>query len=267
MSTLSLNPPAGRLMNEVSYRCGQPMPGYIFEALKFIGKVGVVTRPTWYTYLCPGTDQWKREQLLNMVKRGLLVPHTCSNLKGAWVLTDWSASLLRGKGLSCVRPVPPSLIEHDEVVGTSVLFLKRSGICKDWLTENELKMRRLDQFLIENKDKDSKYPDAVFRMHFKGKLAFVALEYERTGKSTHRYRKILRQYSSLNSIEQILYVTEDESIKKRILSALRTIGDRSLSSRIAFIKGYEWKSNPTSAIFMKDNKATCLSELVGMTQI
>lgn len=262
MSMSSLSQHVGLQMNKFTYRCGQPMPPYMAEALKFIGKVGVLTRPTWYVYLCPGTEQWKREQLLNMVKRGLLVSHTCKNLQGVWVLSDWSKDLLRSMGLSRVPPIYPHLIEHDLVVGTSMLTLKRQGICKDWLTETEIKIKELNNFLIEKKVNDSKYPDAVLRMQLNGNLSYVALEYERTGKSTMRYRAILKQYSSLKSIEQIIYVIEEQSIKKRIISALRHVGDKGLMDKIGFINGFEWKNDPATAPIAKAGKITSFTELL-----
>jgi len=261
MNMSSLNQHAGLLTNKFTYRCGQPMPPYMSEALKFIGKVGVLTRPTWYHYLCPGTDQWKREQLLNMVKRGLLVSHTCRNLQDVWVLSDWSKDLLRSKGLSCVPPIYPHLIEHDLVVGISMLTLKRQGVCKDWLTETEIKMKELNNFLIEKKANDSKYPDAVMRMPIKGHLAFAAIEYERTGKSTMRYRIILKQYSYLSSIEQIIYVIEEPSIKKRIINGLRYVGDKSLMDKVGFVNGFEWRKDPVTAPIMKAGMVTSLHEL------
>lgn len=237
------------------------MPGYIFEALKFIGKVGVVTRPTWYQHLCPGTDQWKREQLLNMVKRKILLPHTCHGLKGAWVLSPWSTDFLKKKGLSAVTPVPPHQIEHDEVIGRSALILKRNGFCKGWLTERELKHRGMTQFQIEKSKTSEKYPDAIFQMMINDKEKFIALEYERTGKSSLRYRSMLKKYGKLETLELILYVTEDDAIEKRIRRILMASRDGSLMKRVAFIKGRDWRSDPSAAPFFIEQKISSLSKL------
>lgn len=249
-------------MSEMSYPCGQPMPGYVFEALKYIGKVGVLTRPTWNNYLCPGTDQWKREQLQNMVRRKLLTQHSCQNLKGAWVLSSWVAVMLRQRGLSAVTPVPPHLIEHDEVVGRSAFILKQKGACKGWMSERELKMRGMDQFQVEKNKVSSKYPDAIFQMIIDGKQGYLALEFERTGKSSARYRTLMKNYSKLETLDLILYVTENDEIEKRIKSTLGIIRSSTFMKRIAFIKGRDWKIDPLSAPLLVDTKTTSLAKLI-----
>lgn len=262
MSTSSQNLPDGNSTINWRYKCGQPMPAYVTDALRFIGKVGVVTRRTWNEYFCPGSDRWKRAQLQHMIARGLFEPHTCKNLAGTWVLTDWSAKLLRGQGFSSVNPVPAHLIEHDEVVGAALWKLKRDNLCKDWLSERELKERKLHTFLLEKKENDPKYPDAVFRLAGNAKLYVVALEYERTGKSTFRYRSILRHYSKLRAADLVLYVAEEDVIKRRIVNALKYMGDKDLIARIGFIKGYEWKSDPGTAPILRSTGTTCLKEIL-----
>ncbi|HXH30976.1 MAG TPA: hypothetical protein VNJ01_09205 [Bacteriovoracaceae bacterium] len=252
-------------MMEINYKGGQPMPPYVIEALRYLGKVGVMSRPTWYQHFGTGTSQWKREQLLNLVNRGVLIRHSCNQLKGAWVLSDWSIDLLRDRGLSCVRPVPPHLLEHDEVVGTTLLALKKHGVCKDWLSERELKMMESKDFIVEKKENEIKYPDAVFKLIHEKNFWMVAIEYERTGKSTTRYRSILRQYGKLQNLNQILYVTEDSSIRKRIQGALKFIGNQELMGRIGLISACDWKRDPMAAPIYKVGKTTSFNQIFRMT--
>ncbi len=247
---------------DLFYKGGQPIPKNVLEAMKYISKVGVITRPTWYHFFAQGNLQWKRDQLLNLVRRDVLKPHTCNSIGEAWVLTDWSINLLKTQGLSCVRPVPPQFIEHDEVVGRSLLILKRSGACQDWLTERELKMLNSQEFVVQKKEYEKKYPDAVFRMNHRKELWTFAVEYERTGKSSHRYRSILWQYADIQGISMVLYITEDNSIKKRIESALKFIGKKELTSRIVFIDALEWKRDPMTAEIKRLGKTISFKQLL-----
>ena len=246
---------------EINYKGGQPMPENVKEALNYLRKVGVMTRPTWNNYFAKGNPHWKRDQLLSLIRKGVLNRHSCNHQKDTWVLSDWCIDQLRRLGLTSVRPVPPQLIEHDETVGTSLLILKRSGACQEWVSERELKMMNSKSFIVQRLGNETKYPDAVFKMIFEEKPWIVAIEYERTGKSTSRYRSILRQYGKLESVNQILYVTEDKSISKRIQSAMNQIGDKVLMGRIGYINAIEWKKDPMAACIYKTGKTTSFNQI------
>lgn len=149
--------------------------------------------------------------------------------------------------LTSVHPIPPQFVEHDEVVANGILKLEDAGICHKWLTERELKMFNLNEYLIQKKDNETKYPDAVLKINIQGGLKTFAVEYERTGKATSRYRTILWNYSSMKSVAVILYIVENDSIKKRIKSALRFVGKPELNQRLAFVDAQAWKENPLTA--------------------
>lgn len=187
--------------------------------------------------------------------------HTCQNLKGAWVLSSWTAAMLREKGLSAVSPVPPHFIEHDEVVGISALQLRRKGVCNGWLSERELKMRGMEQFQIEKNKVSIKYPDAIFQMTIKGKQSFIALEYERTGKSSARYRSLIKNYCKLGALDLILYVTENDEVENRIRKVLEVSRFGNITNKIAFVKGRHWRTDPLSAPFQIRQETNCLAKL------
>ncbi len=250
---------------KLTYQSGQHMPDYVVETLRYVGKVGVITSKAWCEHLGEGSTPWKKEQLLNLVSRGVLVPHTCNELKGAWVLSRWSLEQLRNNGVHAVAPVPPQNIEHDETVGTGLWRLKTKGVCQDWLTERELKTRSSTEFILDDKGYETKYPDAVFRMVHSGKGWIIAVEYERTGKSSSRYKGVLKAYEQLEKINQILYVVEDLSIKQRFKACLDAHGSKELKKKLGLIAAVEWKKDPYLALIQKDNCVTSFKEIFDLT--
>lgn len=230
-------------MTILNYKGGKPIPENVLNALKYTGKVGVITRPTWNKLFGTGNDRWKRRQIFNLVEYGALTRHSCKHQKDTWVLTDWSRELLRKNGLSNVTPVPPQFIDHDECIGRGLWILKEKKFSSKWITERELKGMNSSAFLIQKNEQGAKYPDAVLRPVRNENLA-IAFEYERTGKSSLRYRSIVRQYSRSSGINYILYIVEDDSIRKRIQAALSYNGDKSLVQRMGFISASDWNKNP-----------------------
>ena len=153
------------------------------------------------------------------------------------------------------------MIEHDELIGTSLLILKRHGVCQRWITEKELKANLSKEYLIEKQQFGAKYPDAIFEMNHGGKVWIVALEYERTGKSVLRYKSIFREYEKFVSVSQILYIVEDPAIKRRVQSGLLSLGSSSVSQKVGFIDAHEWKENPLKASIHKSHASTSFSEI------
>jgi hypothetical protein len=252
----------GSALMEFRYKGGQPMPANVIEAIQYIGKVGVITRPFWYQHFSHGNAQWRRDQLLNLVRRGVFQSHSCTSVNNVWVLSDWSIDQLKRKGIACVRPIPPQYIEHDEMVGGSLLLLQRNKVCASWTSERELRMSNSQAFKIQTADGESKYPDATFRMLYQGQQRTFAMEYERTGKSVPRYRSILLQYAALPHLSMVVFVTEDESATKRIQGALKFIGSPELASRISFSKAADWKHNPMTAPIKMRSKTRTFEELI-----
>lgn len=248
-------------MKKFKYKSGKPIPENVMDALKYTGKVGVITRPTWKALFGSGNERWIRRQLLNLEGYEVLKRHSCNHQLDTWVLTERSKDLLRTNGFSCVSPVPPHLIEHDEVVGRGLWRLKNQGECQKWASERELKSLKASAFIIEKNDTDTKYPDAIFKVEHNDKIT-IAVEYERTGKSSLRYRSILKQYASLSGIGRILYICEDDAIRKRIQNALDYVGDRSLMTKVGFIKSTEWIADPIKVHIESQKKSSHLKDFL-----
>lgn len=244
------------------FESGQVIPKNVLDALRYLGKVGVMGNKTWNEFFSRGGVRWKQKQLLKLSKKKLIVPHSCERLSKSWVLSDTSKVLLTKLKWPCVTPVPSLYVDHDEIVANGIMRLERAGICNRWTTERELKMVNSHDYIVhKNKEGDVKFPDAIIRIMHKGKERTFAIEYERNGKSLGRYRSILWQYSTLTSISLVLFVVENDVIKKRILQASKYIGSSLLAGKLAFMDVDEWEKNLLSASIDLGDRSISFNEI------
>jgi len=248
-------------MMDAIYKGGHSVPENVMDALKYIGKVGVMSRETWNQCFSKGTLRWKRKQLQHLVERKIVRAHTCGSVENAFVIADHGATILKKMNWPLIQPIPPQYIIHDETVAKAIIELERKGFCQRWFTERELKSLNSQEYLIQNINNETKYPDAILKMMIREKPRTVAIEYERTGKALSRYRSILWQYNGINNISMILYVVEDNTIKKRIKTALKYQGETAVSERLAFVNVNEWILNPLSAPIELKSSITSFNKL------
>lgn len=245
---------------EVIYKNGKSLSPNVQQALKYISKVGVMTKDVWCESFCQGTKRWKNKQLQILLENRLLKNHT-SGLGNFYVLGDWGTELAKSLEWSLVEPVTPRQIRHDEFVAHGLLKLERNRLCKNWLIEKELKIKRSGNFPIQDQGEHTKYPDSVFEAYLGGKFRLVALEYERTGKTIPRYRSILWSYNKVPQLSMVLFIVEDETIKKRIKYSLRYLGQVSLLDQIAFMDAKDWKKSPAQATIELSSTRTSFEKL------
>src|SRR5665647_314967 len=183
----------------IRYSGGHKIPDNVLAALIYTAKVGVLTTSQWHTYFATGVPRWREQQLQLLEKRRLIKRHPGTN-DSKWIL-DYQAEVIFERRSWPIAPsVSPQHFIHDEVVGESLLRLDKALICKSWLTEREMKSQGFKNYVVMKKDNEVKYPDAIFKVSKQENILTIALEYERTGKSSSRYRSILWQYSRLNDL-------------------------------------------------------------------
>lgn len=245
---------------EMVYKNGRDISPNVEAALRYISKVGVLTKEVWNESFAQGTKRWKNKQLKNLLENRFL-KHHCCDLGNFYVLGDRGAELAKDQGWSLVEPITPRQIRHDETVAHGLLKLEKKHLCKEWITEKELKTQRHEKFLIRDHGEQTKYPDSIFDAFIVGKHRLVALEYERTGKTVPRYRSILWSYNKIMDLSMVLFVVEDEVIKKRIKYSLRYLGQVALLDRIAFMEAKDWKKNPESGVIELSSGSTSFEKL------
>ena len=246
----------------MKYKHGRKFSKNCIQALRFVSKVGVMTRETWYELFSHGTERWKRMQLQQLVKCRVFKFHTCDSVNDAVVIDEYGVKLVAEKKWAHVHSIPPQFILHDEIVARGVWKLEQLGLCQRWMTERELKTQNSKAFKLDVKEETVKYPDAVLRISGNQSNGIVALEYERMAKTNWRYKKVIQAYKETNEYKLILYVVESESIEKSIQRAIQLVGDRAVASKIGFMSIEDWKSNPHLAKVRTLNGARPLKELI-----
>lgn len=231
----------------MKYPHGRRLSKNVVEAVRFVAKVGVMSRETWYELFSHGTLRWRQMQFQHLIDRKIFKSHTSKHGHAAVVIDTFGIELIRKMKWQHVHTIYPHFIEHDEAVGAGLWKLEKSGLCQKWITESEMKTQKSASFRLDIQEGNFKYPDAVFKLQGNLSTPIVAVEYERTAKTNWRYNKAISAYSEAYDFGFIFFVVENEAIEKSIQRAMKYIADGKLNSRIGFISVEDWKKNPISA--------------------
>lgn len=246
----------------MKYANGRALSPSVFQAIRYITKVGVLTRSTWNELFCNGTARWKRKQLRLLMQAKVLRPHPFEEVQNCFVLGHYGMKLVQEMKWKGVHFTSPQYIKHDETVAKGLITLERNKICQRWLTEAELKMQRSNTFKLHNMEGGIKYPDAVLKLECKKENYVLALEYERTLKSNWRYNKAIKAYSDSGDFNLIIFIVETDTIEQSIKRSMRFISDHSLNIKIGFILIDDWLKNPLEAHIRDLSKGKTLIEIV-----
>lgn len=246
----------------MKYRNGREVSSLVFQAVRYVTKVGVITRGTWNELFSKGSLRWKQKQLRLLVVNGVLKPHPCDSLVDTFIIGSRGREMAQGQNWRTVYWVQPQFIKHDEIVAQGLWKLERLSLCSRWMTERELKALNSTIFKLNVKEGGAKYPDGVIKLEGSISSVIVAIEYERTGKTNWRYNKAIKALGESGEFDFIIFIVEDTVIEKRIRRAIRFIGDGHLASRIGFIRVEEWKKNPSTAIITGLNQGKSIHGLV-----
>lgn len=231
----------------MKYTHGRRLSKNTVEAVRFVAKVGAMSRETWYELFAQGTLRWRQMQLQHLIDRRIFKRHTSKHGHNAVVIDTFGVELIKEMKWQHVHSIYPHFIEHDETVGAGLWKLEKAGICQKWITESEMKIQKSASFRLEVQEGGFKYPDAVFKLQGNLNNPIAAVEYERTAKNNWRYNKAIRAYSEAYDFGFVFFVVESHAIEKTIQRAMKYIGDGRLNSRIGFISIEDWKTNPASA--------------------
>lgn len=245
----------------MKFKNGRKVSPSVYQAVRYVTKVGVITRKTWNECFGKGTDRWKRKQLRKLIQTKVLTKYPYDEVKDTFVLGKYGLEMIEGLKWKKVHLVQPRFIKHDETVAKGLLKIERQSLCQRWITESELKSQKSSTFRLHGMEGGAKYPDAVFKLEGKSSSMIMALEYEKTSKSGWRYNKAIRAYSNTGEFNLILFIIESSAIENLIKRSMRFIGDIRLNSKIGFISVEEWKENPLTATIRGISKGNSIVEI------
>ncbi len=150
-------------------------------------------------------------------------------------------------------------IEHDVHLTDVRLLFESMGLANDFTPEWEMKSRamRTDR----RSANDRVIPDGLIVESINGESKVIAVELERTRKSSKRYERILQQYSQKPSIDHIWYIASDLTIVDAVWKAGKRVGFQ--MRRLWFVKedvllSDKWQSRMWRA---HESKAIRLNEI------
>lgn len=249
-------------MNSI-FKNGKNLSPNVEGALRYVARVGVMSKEVWTECFANGAKRWSNRQLQILIENKLLKFHNC-NLGNYYVLGEYGSDIAKKLNWSLVDPVNPNQLRHDEVVGHGLWRLEKQQICKNWIIEKELKIIRDSKLALKDQGNQIKYPDAVFEAHMGGAYRGVALEYERNGKTIPRYRSILWSYHGINRFSMVLFIVENDTLKKRIKYSLKQLGRVALIEQIGFVDVNEWQNDPAKALIELASTKTSFERLSNM---
>jgi hypothetical protein len=247
---------------QMKFRNGRTVSEKVFQAVRYMTKVGVMTRQTWNENFGTGTLNWKQKQLHDLIRAKIFKPHPFTEVKNTYVMGSYGREMVQEMKWQNVFHVESKYIKHDETVARGAWKLEMDSICSKWLTERELRALKSKNFMLHGKENSDKYPDAVLILKGESASSTVALEYEKTAKNNWRYNKAIKAYSDSSRYNYVLFVVESNGIENSIKRSMKFIGDAHLNSRIGFITIEDWLKNPAKAEIRGLNKIKTISELV-----
>jgi hypothetical protein len=248
---------------EFRYRRGHQIPPNVLDAIRLTAKMGFITREIWSEFFARGRTRSKQKQLAFLLAQKILEPHSCRALHGVYELGPYGKALLLSNNCSFVTAPASHFLSHDEFVVTSVLKLKKLGLVDRWVSEAEQKSKKDGQFALELRGREKKFPDAVLGVKVNSRPRIMAIEYERSGKTIRRYRRLLEEYSDLRQIDFVLVIARDDAIVRRIEKARRESGLTRLADRLGYVIAHEWIVDPARASISISDKKTTLEKFLG----
>jgi len=217
--------------------------------LRAVYRAGHVTTKQVYEYLNPSKwmkNSWDsfRWRVKRLAAHGFVEQERVSGIGDVLHLGEEGELLLRGRESTVVERGVRSRganyrnqIWHDIELFNVQLALRRAGVVRSWQHEPEI--RSQNDFTAYGYQKDY---DAIVTFVWRDTSATVALEYERTAKSSKEYARICADINRETMISAFLYLVPNLQLQNFLLHALRMSTKRLYVARVE-----EFCDNPAEA--------------------
>lgn len=228
----------------LKYKNGRNLTPETIAAIRFVAKVGVMTRAKWYAHFARGNIRWRQMQWKFLIDSKIFRPHPCSIVEDVITLGTYGKKLVRDRGWKEVVSFQPREIHHDEHVGLGLWKLEQAGIIKKWIHQKEIKRHCMDNFRLQLRKKLFKYPDGLLLIDHQDKDEIMVIQYEEKNQGYYKYLAMLKAYQGIPSVHRVLFIVPTKGTKKSIESAMNKIRDGTFSKKIGFIQAEIWNFKP-----------------------
>ncbi|OYZ24192.1 MAG: hypothetical protein B7Y39_01855 [Bdellovibrio sp. 28-41-41] len=184
--------------------------------LEFSARFGFVTRDLFFEFLCP-LMRSSQYAIWAELKSSRLIEASRSNAD-VFYLTKKGRALFQ-------RPAIPArsiyFIEHDIYVAHLLLTLNQSGLVVHYWTERELRSDPNIAFEVLGTDRLSKFPDLVVELKSAIGSLKIAVEVERSQKTSARYDQIAMNYVNATGVGLLLFACETQATRNAIQRAFQ----------------------------------------------
>lgn len=213
--TISVSPEADLPLIRTVHRAGHLTVHQLYSAVHGVREKRLWDSLTW--------------RVSRLVTHGLLDQTAVAGMKSvALSLGDAGELYLQGQEVSLVERGRRTRIAkrrhqiwHDVEFFDVQLALRRAGVVANWIPECEI--RAANDFTADRYAKD--YDAVVTFQRDAGDLT-IALEYERTPKSSAEYERICAEISLDRKVQDVLYLAPNRELKLFLLHALRNARNR-----------------------------------------
>jgi hypothetical protein len=234
----------------MKFQNGRNLSSDTIAAIRYMAKVGAMSRGTWYALFGRGKLRWQQAQWKHLIDLRIFKHHPCGVISDVVVIGYYGLKMIKAQGWKYASGIYPHLVYHNERVALGLWHLEQAGLCKRWMTAGEMKASKNQAFKLAIKEKKFRFPDAVFTTEAFGNEQLFAVEFENKNQTYWRYRPLLLAYRRNSSFDRILFVVKDNATKKSLKMTLSRIGDAKLIKRIVLINEEKWINKPEE-LFMK----------------
>lgn len=195
---------------------------WMIAPLRCASKMGFLSRNVWNNLIASGSATWKNDKWRALVSRGYFATSQRYNdAQNLLVLTCKGRRAAEALGLEPVSPPFSDYIPHDEMILEYALKLEAEGLISGWESEQEQRQKSYKPTQgTQKKSGVSKFPDLVMRLAVPGQPTLIAVELERTRKSSERYKEFVKKYLTLADIDSVIVLAQNRKIIDAIKRAV-----------------------------------------------
>lgn len=224
-------------------------------------RCGFLTKAIWNEFFGCGKICWRNRIWKRLTESGVFLPHYANRACDVIVPNAEHPLVIRVSGGEISHAPSIAQLNHDEIIVRSFLTLLRSQTIEKAKFEAELKKEDLRSRRNYNPENKIKYPDLVIEFGGPARSKKIAVELELSRKEPKRYRQMMNTYMTSNQFSSVIFVTEIQTVKTSIKSAIEETFYPIWERPIGFVDLNDWSKNPSQAVISVGEKVTTLEKL------